>query len=206
MSKYNWKEIQKFYDLEGSYRKIRDKFGASMQTISKAVKRGDLVTRTISEGVKLDRKLNPDKYIQSGEVKKRISKSMIKYLEDNPDKVPYLLNSSNNGPSYPEIYFNGVFKKRNLKYDRYFRLGIYHIDFAFLDRKIAIEVDGEQHYVDIKQIESDIRKNKKLEDNGWDLIRIRWSKYMKLEKEEKDIFITKLINYIENKCRTKPQL
>ena len=44
--KYNWKEIQEFYDLGNSWRDIEKKFGANQATIDKASKRGDFVSRS----------------------------------------------------------------------------------------------------------------------------------------------------------------
>ena len=36
------------------------------------------------------------------------------------------------------------------------------------------DIDGKQHYENAQQIERDKRKNKLLEENGWDLLRINW--------------------------------
>lgn len=51
--KYNWSDIQVFYDSGASWREIQEKFGVCKQSIRKAKKRGDLVTsRSISDGMK----------------------------------------------------------------------------------------------------------------------------------------------------------
>lgn len=197
MSDEKWRDIQTFYDNGGTYKTINKKYGLSMSTISKAVKEGNLKTRSKSEANKLSRKNNPSSYIMSDETKKKISVSRTKYLKENPDKVPYLLNHYTNGESYPETYFSNVFEKEFIKVDRYIQEGIYQIDFAIIDKSIAIEVDGEQHYLDKNIVESDKRKNKYLKEKGWDLIRIRWSHYQKLNKEEKKEYVDNLINYIE---------
>jgi very-short-patch-repair endonuclease len=195
--RYNWKEIQDFYNNGGTYRSITKKYGVTSSSITKAVKRGELKTRSISDSVKLARKKNPEKYIMSEETKKKISISRTKYLKENPDKVPYLLNHYSKGESYPEKYFTEIFDKYNIKYDKFHRSGIYHIDFAIIDNGVAIEIDGEQHYLDEKIKGSDVRKDKFLKDKGWDVFRIRWSYYQKLDREEKEEYIRDLIKYIE---------
>lgn len=53
MVKYNWKEIQKFYDEGNSCRDITRKFGINSSSIQKAKKRKDIICRNISDGVKL---------------------------------------------------------------------------------------------------------------------------------------------------------
>ena len=108
------------------------------------------------------------------ETKNKISKSRKKYLQENPDKVPYKLNHSSK-ESYPEKYFNELFINENIKVERYYYIGLYELDFCIVDKKIDIEIDGEQHYVDERIEKSDINRNKFLENLGWTIIRIRWN-------------------------------
>lgn len=56
---YDWKEIQKDYDTGMTYRSLRDKYGVTYNSISNAKKRGELVTRTLSEAGKLYFMHNP---------------------------------------------------------------------------------------------------------------------------------------------------
>jgi len=109
-------------------------------------------------------------------------------LEENPNKVPYLLNHSSK-ESYPEKYFSEVFKNENINILSKYRIGLYELDFCVLDYKINIEIDGEQHFLDEKIRESDIKRNKFLENLGWDIIRIRWAHYKKFSIDEKNNFI-----------------
>lgn len=127
----------------------------------------------------------------SDKTKKLISERRIKYLKENPEKVPYRLNHSS-VESYPEKYFNEVFIKEGLNFERYYRVGLYELDFALVDKKIDIEIDGDQHYLDPKVSEVDKRRNKYLIDNGWTIIRIKWSDYKKLSIEEKKEYIKRL--------------
>jgi len=137
----------------------------------------------------------------SEETKKKISEIRKEYLKNNPDKVPYLLNHSRN-ESYPEKYFTELFKNEKIEVIKKFRIGLYELDFSIPDKKINIEIDGEQHYVDNKIVESDMRRNKYLSDLGWITYRIRWSEYQKLNFEEKK----KCIENIKNKLNNPPKL
>lgn len=199
----NWKEVQNFYDNNNSWRDIEIEFKISDGTISNAKKKGLFVSRTKSDGMKVANKKNPRKL--SEETKNKISKSRTKYLKEHPEQVPYLLNHSSKGPSYPETYFDKIFEEK-FKYEKYFQVSLYHIDFAIIDKKIAIEVDGDQHYLDMKIVESDIRKDKYLTDNNWDIIRIRWSSYKKMNRTEKEKYIIELIDYINNLICIKPEI
>jgi len=118
---------------------------------------------------------------------------------------PYLLNHYSKGPSYPERYFDDIFKGK-FEYERYLQLSLYHLDFAITNKKIAIEIDGNQHCSDNKIVESDIRKNAYLIENGWNIIRIKWSDYQKLKREEKENYISDLLNYINNLSSNKPEI
>lgn len=133
----------------------------------------------------------------SEEQKKKISDTMKQYLSDNPNKIPYVLNHHSHGDSYPEKYFKDIFDLNNINYKQnYFTCG-YFLDFAFVDSKHYIEIDGEQHYVDDRIVEHDKIRTDKLLKNGWKCImRVRWSEYKKLEKSEQEKFITNMIKSI----------
>jgi Protein of unknown function (DUF559)/NUMOD3 motif len=133
----------------------------------------------------------------SQETKEKISNSRKKYLNDNPEMVPYKLNHYSKGPSYPEQYFRGVFEGMGIDFVEQHQIGLYCLDFAFLDKKIDLEIDGEQHYLDERIIKSDDRRNKFLENLDWKIIRIRWSRFKKLNNLERKEFIGKLIEDIK---------
>lgn len=54
------------------------------------------------------------------------------------------------------------------------QVGRYFLDFAWPEKMICVEIDGHQHFDDIKRAESDIRKNNFLNKNGWKLLRLRY--------------------------------
>lgn len=128
----------------------------------------------------------------SEEHKRKTSEGMKKFFKEHPDRVPYLLNHSSK-ESYPEKYFREVFEKEQFPkfiQDRY--VEGYYLDFAFEfeNKKVYIEVDGEQHYVDKKIVEHDKKRKEILDKTEWKCVcRIRWSKYQKLTNDQKHKFI-----------------
>jgi very-short-patch-repair endonuclease len=98
----------------------------------------------------------------------------------------------NNEPSWPEQFFiqviNNEFNDKN--YTREHPIGVYSIDFAWVEKKLAIEIDGDQHQRFESYRERDARKDKLLADNGWKILRIVWKdmykdtkKHIKMAKE-----------------------
>ena len=78
--------------------------------------------------------------------KKKISKSMKRAHKENR---AWNIGKSrwNNKSSYPELFFSKVIKNHfsNQKYTREYPLSRYSLDFAWVDLKKCIEIDGEQH-------------------------------------------------------------
>ena len=203
MKKIDWNEIQNYYDDNHTWRDIQNNFNITSYLISKAIQDEKLKIRSKSVANKIANIKNPRKL--SEETKNKISDARKKYLQKNPDKVPYLLNHYSKGPSYPENYFDEIFNGK-FEYEKYYQVGIYQIDFAIINKGIAIEVDGNQHYLDNKIVESDKRKNEYLTNNNWEIIRIKWSDYQKLIRKEKEDYIKNLIDYINNLIISKPEI
>lgn len=196
----DWEEIQKEYDKGISWRGITKKYGISSSSINYAIKRGWFKsTRNRSEANSLFCKNNPEKLKHTKETKEKISKIRKKYIEENPDKVPYLMNHYSKGNSYPENYFSEVFENENVDLKFHLQVGIYELDFYNEDIKFYLEIDGEQHYCDTRIVESDLRRNKYLSDLGWCGCRIRWSEFKKKSFEEK----REVINLIKNEINIR---
>ena len=130
----------------------------------------------------------------SEETKKKISEARKKYLLENPDKVPYRLNHYSKGRSYPEEYWKIVLDSNNISYVEQYPIGLYQLDFAILDQKIDLEIDGSQHYCDQRIVESDKRRTEYLESLGWKVIRVNWSEYQKMV--DKKQFVEYILNEI----------
>lgn len=76
--------------------------------------------------------------------------------------------------SYPEKYIEDVFNQEGISgWVREKKVGRWFVDFAFIENKIAVEVDGRQHD-DKERADSDKRKDEYLESLGWKVIRIKW--------------------------------
>jgi very-short-patch-repair endonuclease len=67
----------------------------------------------------------------------------------------------------------------------------YFIDFVFLNVKLAIELDGKQHFRNIKNQNRDIKKQALLVERGWKVYRIRFNE---LTQEKISDFLNTLNN------------
>jgi very-short-patch-repair endonuclease len=169
--KYDWQEIQKTYDAGLSLRDLVKKYQCSMAALAKAVKRGDLQTRDKKVAVQLRVKLHgPSTPTCLPETREKISKARIKYLEENPDKVPYIINHSSR-ESYPEKIFRTALTTAGITgWEQHYRHGIYAYDFAFIENKIDVEIDGATHNLTkVKQI--DERRDVWSRSQGWTVVR-----------------------------------
>lgn len=111
----------------------------------------------------------------SNEKRKQISNSMkIAHAEGRANN--WQDSKKYNNSSYPELFFEKVIKNEfnDKNYIREFRVGPYAIDFAWVDKKLAIEIDGKQHEYPEHQ-QRDIRKDEFLESEGWKILRIKWT-------------------------------
>jgi very-short-patch-repair endonuclease len=81
--------------------------------------------------------------------------------------------NSRNIISYPEQFFMGVLINNNISYQHNKSVGKYFIDFAIVEKKIALEIDGKQHQYENRK-KSDEIKDKFLTENGWKVYRISW--------------------------------
>lgn len=107
----------------------------------------------------------------SDETKEKISKSRTKYLLENPDKVPYLLNHSSK-ISYPEKTIIKYLKQYNIDgWVHQMQFSIYQLDFAFPEYKLCVEIDGATHLLDSVK-NKDKKRDKFLNKNGWRVLRI----------------------------------
>lgn len=128
--------------------------------------------------------------VMTKETKQKISDSMKRYYAGKT--IWY--TSKTHRQSYAERYFGKLFidARRNYHVDRYF------LDFAWPERKIYIEVDGEQHYTN-KGLEHDKIRTDRLMQCGWKLVkRIRWSQFQKLNKDERKQFINEVFMLLNN--------
>ena len=106
----------------------------------------------------------------SKEHRAKISKSRKRYLDANPDKVPYLLNHASK-VSFPEKIFMDELNRRNIKGWKYnFQVGRYAYDIAFESIKLDVEIDGGTHLQE-KVARKDVERDKFSESKGWTVLR-----------------------------------
>jgi len=104
------------------------------------------------------------------EHKNKISIARKKYLDANPGKIPYLLNHSSK-ESYPEKLFRESLIRNGIDGWTYnYPVKRYALDFAFVDKKIDIEIDGATHLLQ-EVIKKDLIRRNSLERLGWKIIR-----------------------------------
>jgi very-short-patch-repair endonuclease len=96
----------------------------------------------------------------------------------------------NNEPSYPEKFMMKVFKNNSIEYEREVNIDKYSIDFVIKNKKIAIEVDGHQHYRFEEIKNRDKEKNKLLLEDNWTIIRINWKKFFDNTKNKIETIIS----------------
>lgn len=107
--------------------------------------------------------------------KKSISNSMKKAHQEG--KAWNIGKSRwNNKPSYPEKWFMDVINNEFIdkNYIREYPFFIYSLDFAWINKKKCIEIDGEQHERFSSYKERDKRKDELLLNNGWKILRLKW--------------------------------
>jgi very-short-patch-repair endonuclease len=198
--KYNWDEIQKFYDIGNSLRDLSKEFGCSMSAMVMAVRKNKLKTRNTTDAANFAKVRKPRTH--SEETKKKISDHRKKFIQENPDKVPYRMYHYSKHKPYTETYFIELFAKENIDLKYHLDVSIYELDFYNEDIKLCVEIDGNQHFYDQKIIESDLRRTKYLESLGWKVFRIRWSHYQRLTLEQKKETIQYIKNLIEGMRKT----
>lgn len=101
--------------------------------------------------------------------------------------------------SFPEQYIEAILEKefniiKDENYISELKCGKWFIDFAFNDKKIALEIDGKQHEYPERKA-SDIEKDKFLVEQGWRVHRIKW-KGVKT-KDDREAIISTLKQILE---------
>lgn len=93
-------------------------------------------------------------------------------------------------PSYAEKFWLEVLTSNSILYERELKVDKFFIDFALMEEKIALEIDGKQHKYRERQL-SDSVKDSLLSKNGWTVYRIPWRE---INSEEGKSYIKKEID------------
>jgi very-short-patch-repair endonuclease len=128
------------------------------------------------------------------ETKKKISESMHNAALEGRNRGWSTSRQGIERKSYPEKWFTSViqdrFDDKNFEYNLPFFT--WKLDFAWSNKRLCIEIDGSQHKNPSQQ-ESDTRKDKKLKELEWKVLRLDWS-YIVNNKEEAIILANDFIN------------
>lgn len=112
-------------------------------------------------------------YKISEETRKKISIGRKKYLDDNPGQLPHNLRLATNSiqRSEYELLLKEKFDKEGITYyEEEYPILRYSLDFAFIDKKIDVEIDGWQHKLK-KSIIMDEERDNTLKNLGWTVLR-----------------------------------
>ena len=164
------KAINKDYENGLSLGEICKKYNVSSKSyISNYVLSGK--TRSLSESIKMAHKKSSEAFKHTDETKKKMREKRLSWMKANPEKTAWRLKNM----SYPEKCFQKILEDNGLdkKYLIYREYPIfpYFIDFAFVNEKIAVEIDGSQHLEEDRK-KRDEEKDKLLISNGWKVLRI----------------------------------
>ncbi len=128
-------------------------------------------------------KLNPNHKDYKGhklseETRKKVSESMKKaHAEGRAGTYPSRKNCEH---SYPEKWLIGVLNRElGLVEDEDYKTEYFFhkqfLDFAWPERKLCIEIDGQQHERFVERKLNDAKKDENLKAENWKLLRLKWS-------------------------------
>jgi very-short-patch-repair endonuclease len=117
--------------------------------------------------------------------KKKLSEGRKKWLKENPDKHPW--RSHNKFKSKPCEKAKEFLRSLGISFIEEFDPQIegrnFSIDIAMPEKKIAIEINGNQHYEKTGELKPYYKEREMLlESNGWIVYEIHYSACFKLEK------------------------
>ena len=126
-------------------------------------------------------KLNPNRidapsHAVSAETRKKISVAQHKAALEGRNKGWTTTKSGPQHKSYPERFFTKIIDNEfdDKKYVYNMPFYTWKLDFAWPHKKLCIEIDGSQHERDPILHDSDMRKDAKLAECGWQVLRLRW--------------------------------
>lgn len=175
MSKYDNLILERKEDIINDYvmnhfsiREVCEKYKICSKTV--VIKLLGNKLRTHSESNKVAHQKFPDKFKHSEKTKEKMRQKRLSFMKEHPEKTAWRIKNI----SYPEKCFQKYLQERGYdkKYliKREYSVFPYFIDFAFIEQKVAVEIDGSQH-LEKKRKEIDEAKDKLLIENGWSVIR-----------------------------------
>ena len=149
----------------------------------------------------------------TNEEKKKLSEKRKLYLKEHPDEHPWKRNTK--FKSEPCEHLKTILREKFVFEEEYTDIRWEHnysIDIAFLDRKLAIEVNGNQHYNTEGKLNTYFQnRHEYLEKQGWIVLEVHYSWCYKEDKiqeiidaieREKQIDLTEHELLFANKRKT----
>lgn len=138
------------------------------------------------------------------ETRQKLSKSLKLAIKEGRAKGW----QSRNIASYAEKFWKKVLDNNNIEFKFNFPikksdLGLndsncYFLDFALLNKKVDLEIDGSQHCL-LERQQSDNKRDNALISNGWKVYRISWNKLKTdAEKQEMKIKIDQFLSWYQS--------
>lgn len=186
--KYDWSAVSNFCkETIPTRREISIKFNIPLNTIHSAIR----LKHIDSEFVRVAPKITEESKIHT-------SIAMKKAHKEGRHPGWSFINKDINRRSYPEkVFYKSI--TMNEYFNKYqiiekLPFGKYFLDFALIEKRIDIEIDGAQHVLTEQAISHDIERDLFLNKNDWSVYRISWKNLQQDTKAE----IDKLIYFIEN--------
>lgn len=192
--------MQTDYDSGLTLKDLMLKYHTSQNFIVKNIK-----MRNFSESRKMILKKYPNILKHSDKTKEKMRQSRFNYLKKKNGNTPWERRQKREF-SYLENWFkDNIILKYSLQnnYDIIYEYSEYpyFIDFAFLNIKLAIELDGKCHFINgNERLQHDIKKDELLVNKGWSVYRI------KFDQIESKITIDKFINFLNTFNNKKPKV
>lgn len=178
---YNWPLIQQEHDNGLCIKDIISKFNVNRNRIEAAIQ--------LNLFVKVKHK-----QIMSEEAKKVISIKRKEYLQNNPESHPW--RKGNRNKSVPCERFKDKLREHNIEFvEEYIPLSnrSFSIDIALPNKKIGIEINGQQHYDNTGKLKPYYQERHDLiQSQGWTLFEIHYSLVWN------DLLFQDIINKINN--------
>lgn len=159
----DWVEVQKLHDSGMTLKGVGKFFNISVECLRKKIKKGKLIQRY-------------HKQILSESTKNLMSERKKQWCRENPDKLNW--KKADHFKSPPCEHFKSKLSERGIPFveeyqplqDRFFS-----IDIAFPDKKIGIEINGNQHYDRDGNLKPYYQERHNLiERNGWRLLELHY--------------------------------
>lgn len=167
--------IDDYVNNNFTYRELIDKYNSSNVALIKILKDVD------TDPVKKKRNRNTLSHKHSNETKKRMSIIRKNWLKENPEK--HVWKYRDKFISKPCEFLKSKLLMNNVSFVPEYTPNIennfrnYSIDISFPDKKIGIEVNGNQHYNDDGTLKDYYKeRNKYFIDNGWKIYQIHYLK------------------------------